>query len=132
MANPLVLFMSRQIDRARAKMWIDRAPDDYVVRFAKATRSDIQNRWLWPRLQDIQKQVPGMETYSLDDIKCRFMNALGIEMRFLPNLEGEGMFPVGMRSSQLTKMQFSGLQELILEYGARHGVTWSNETRQAA
>jgi hypothetical protein len=46
-------------------------------------------------------------------------------MRFLPALEGEGMFPVGLRSSTLTVSQFSGLIELLYAYGAKHGVRWS-------
>jgi hypothetical protein len=61
-----------------------------------------------------------------DDIKLRFLNALGTELRFLPTLEGEGMFPVGLRSSTLTKDQFSGLIELLYAYGAKHGVRWTD------
>jgi hypothetical protein len=66
-----------------------------------------------------------MGRYSPDDVKERFMNALGQEARFLPELDGGGMFPVGRRSSQLTVKQFSALTELIYVYGAREGVQWS-------
>jgi NinB protein len=41
------------------------------------------------------------------------MNALGQEARFLPELDGGGMFPVGRRSSKLTVKQFAALIELI-------------------
>jgi hypothetical protein len=40
-------------------------------------------------------------------------------------LEGEGMFPIGLRSSTLTVAQFAGLIELIFAFGAKHGVRWS-------
>lgn len=116
--------------RAYACQSVNEAPDGYVCKIAAETRRDAQNRRLWPMLADIQKQVPGMETYSLDDIKLRFLNALGTEMRFLPTLEGEGAFPVGLRSSTLTVAQFSGLVELLFEYGAKHGVRWSDPTQQ--
>lgn len=107
--------------------------DGDVMRLGAETRSDEQNRKLWPMLTDIQRQVPGMETYAANDIKLRFLNALGVEMRFLPALEDEGMFPVGLRSSTLTKAQFSGLIELIYAYGAKHGVEWSEpQQRQEA
>jgi hypothetical protein len=112
--------------RDYAKRLIDDAPADHVMKLAKETRRDVQNRKLWPMLQDIQQQVPGMETFALDDIKLRFLNALGTEMRFLPMLEGEGMFPVGLRSSTLTVAQFSGLVELLYKYGAEHEVSWSD------
>lgn len=125
-----VLLMSRQDDQMKARRWLQNPPADCVVRFGKATRSDKQNRWLWPHLQDLQRQVPEMAAYSLDDIKLRFLNALGVEMRFLPVLEGEGAFPVGLKSSTLTKMQFAGLQELILKFGAERQVKWSEPLRE--
>lgn len=119
--------------RAYAHKLIDEAPADHVMKLAKETRRDAQNRKLWPMLKDIQQQVPGMETFSTEDIKLRFLNLLGTEMRFLPALEGEGMFPVGLRSSTLTVAQFSGLVELLYKYGAEKGVVWSDpKERQAA
>jgi hypothetical protein len=111
--------------RAYAKRAIDQAPAGYVMRLGAETRRDAQNRKLWPMLGDLKRQVPAMAGSTLDDLKLRFLNALGAEMRFLPALEGEGMFPVGLRSSTLTVQQFSGLVELIYAYGAKHGVRWS-------
>lgn len=119
-------------DRATAHRWIDKAPVGWILRLGAPTRSDEQNRKLWPMLEDIRQQVPGMDGFSRDDIKLRFLNALGVEMRFLPELEGQGLFPVGLRSSTLTKDQFSGLLELIYEYGARNGVRWTEPERKAA
>lgn len=122
-----------QSQRDFAKQQVDAAPAGYVVKIAAETRRDAQNRKLWPMLSDIQRQVPEMAAYSADDIKLRFLNALGVEMRFLPALEGAGSFPIGMRSSTLTVEQFSGLIELLYAYGAKHGVRWSDpETRQEA
>jgi hypothetical protein len=121
-----------ETQKAYAHRLIDEAPADFVMKLAKETRRDIQNRKLWPMLADLQRQVPAMATYSADDIKLRFLNALGTEMRFLPTLEGEGMFPIGMRSSTLTVAQFSGLVELIFEFGAKHNVRWSEPKQEAA
>ena len=128
MAKTIRLVGPRQ--REYAKQQIDAAFDGYVMKLGAETRRDAQNRKLWPMLQDLQRQVPGFETYSLDDLKLRFLNALGVEMRFLPALEGEGMFPVGLKSSTLTVAQFSGLIELLYAYGARHGVRWSEPTQE--
>lgn len=118
--------------RAYAHQAIEQAPIGYVVKIAAETRRDAQNRKLWPMLADIQKQVPGFETYSTEEIKLRFLNALGTEMRFLPTLEGEGMFPIGMRSSLLTVGQFAALLELLYEFGARKDVRWSEPDRMDA
>jgi hypothetical protein len=118
------LFLSSKAARQRAHVLIDSAPEGWVVKIAEPTRSDEQNRKLWPTIQEIQRQVPEMAPYSAEDIKLRFLNALGTEMRFLPVLEGQGSFPVGYRSSTLTVEQFSLLIELLHKYGAEHGVTF--------
>lgn len=76
-------------------------------------------------LKDIRDQVPIAHDLTTEDIKLQFLNLLGVELRFLPALEGSGVFPVGLRSSTLTKQQFAGLIELIYAYGAKHGVRWS-------
>jgi len=122
-AQTIRLVGSQQ--RAFAKQQVDAAPQGYVVKIAAETRRDAQNRKLWPMLADLQRQVPEMAAYSTEDIKLRFLNALGVEMRFLPTLEGQGAFPVGLRSSMLTVQQFAGLIELIYQFGARHNVRWS-------
>lgn len=115
--------------KAYAKSLIDEAPEGYVMKLGKETRRDAQNRKLWALLADIQRQVPEMNGFSREDIKLRFLDALGSELRFLPKLEGQGMFPVGHRSSELTVEQFSGLIELIHAYGANHNVRWSRRER---
>ena len=111
--------------RAHAHELIEKAPNGSVMKLGAETRRDAQNRKLWPMLADIQQQVPGWEGFSAEDAKLRFLNALGTEMRFLPELEGQGIFPVGLKSSTLTVEQFSGLIELLLIFGAKHGVIWS-------
>ena len=111
--------------RAYAHRVIDEAPIGHVMKIGAETRRDAQNRRLWPMVEDIRQQVPGFDVYSKEDIKLRFMNALGTEMRFLPTLENEGIFPVGMSSSTLTVAQFSALIELIMMFGAKNAVIWS-------
>ena len=53
-------------------------------------------------------------------------------LRTVPTLEGEGMFPVGLRSSTLTVAQFSALVELLYKFGAEHGVLWTDPEARAA
>jgi hypothetical protein len=132
MGNPIAVRLIGDTQRAYAKRLIDGADHGYVMRLGAETRRDVQNRKLWPMLKDIQQQVPGFDAFTTEDIKHRFMNALGTEMRFLPELEGQGMFPVGMRSSTLTVAQFSGLVELIYAFGAKHNVRWSDPQQDAA
>ena len=114
--------------RGYAQRLILGAPDGYVMTLAEETRTQEQNRLMWPLIADIQNQVEETKVYAADDMKLRFLNALGKEMRFLPELEGGGMFPVGQRSSTLTKKQFAALIEIIYAWGARHDVQWSRKS----
>jgi hypothetical protein len=111
--------------REYAKSMINVAPKGYVVKIHEPTRTDAQNRKLWPMIDDLRRQVPELATFSAEDMKLRFLHALGVELRFLPALEGAGAFPVGARSSTLTKTQFAALIELIYALGGKYGVQWS-------
>ncbi|MDB5584342.1 MAG: hypothetical protein JWR80_9518 [Bradyrhizobium sp.] len=111
--------------RAYAKRLIDEAEAGYIVQIGAPTRTLDQNAKMHPMIEDIKRQVPAMATFTVEQIKLRFLDALGTELTFLPKLEGEGLFPVGLRSSTLTKGQFSGLIELLYQFGAKYGVRWS-------
>lgn len=126
------VYLNTPMRRAFAKRLVDEAGDDEVARIGKETRSEEQNRKMWPMLKDIRDQVEGMGEFTTDDIKLRFLNLLGVELRFLPTLEGQGMFPVGLRSSTLTREQFGGLIELLYAYGAKHGVRWTDPAERKA
>jgi len=112
--------------RIHALRLVNEAEDDWIIEIKPPTRTLDQNAKLHPMLEDIRRQVEGMDAFTRDDIKLRFLNALGTEMRYLPELDGAGMFPVGLRSSTLTKAQFSLLIEMLYKYGAEHDVRWSD------
>jgi len=103
MGQQTTIRLGSKYARSRAADAVMEAPDGYVCVLREA-------------LPDTLGQ------FSPEDCKLRFMNALGSEMRFLPELDGAGMFPVGYRSSTLTTEQFSALLEIIAAYAARYGV----------
>jgi NinB protein len=113
--------------RAHALKLLQEAPDGYVMKLGQETRTERQNRHLHALLGDIRAQLPDMQTFTIEQIKLQFMDAFGWEVTHLPKLEGAGFFPVGQKTSMLTVAQFCGLQDLILEYGARHGVIFRDE-----
>lgn len=113
-----------------AKRLIDAAPADAVVNVKEATRSLDQNSKLWAMLSDVSRAKPEGRMHTPELWKALFMKACGHEVQFLNGLDGEP-FPVGFRSSRLTKAQMSDLIETIYEYGARHGVRWT-EPQEAA
>lgn len=117
--------------RNRARALIRRAPDDYVVTIAEPTRTLDQNAMLWPLLNDISRAEPLGRKHTPDDWKAILMNACGWECQFQQGLDGRP-FPLGFRSSQMTKAQFSALLEYTIAFGAEHGVHWTGPVQRAA
>lgn len=105
---------------------IAEAPQGYVVRIDEPKRSDEQNRALWPRLKDISEQVEWHGNKLADhEWKDLFTAALK-QQKVVPGIEG-GLVFIGGRTSTMKVREFSDLLEIINEFGARHGVIWSEE-----
>ena len=114
--------------RAYAAKLIADAPDGYVMKLAKETRSDRQNNALHGWIDILRKALPDtFGQFTVEDCKLRLMNSLRTEMRFLPALDGQGLFPVGQRTSIMTVEQFSALQTIVIEYAARNGINLGDE-----
>ncbi len=112
-------------NRSKAVQGVQRAPDGYVLELREPRRSDAQNAALHGLVAQIQKQRPIHNGIRMDVAlwKATFLHALGEEVRFTPTLEGDGVFPLGLRTSQLRKDRFAELIEFILAWSAREGLT---------
>ena len=96
------------------------------------TRTDEQNRKLWPMLQDVANQVEWFgQKLSKEDWKLIFLSALNREIRIVPNLDNNGFVNLSTSSSKLSKGQFSDLIELIYKLGAERGVVWTDPKESA-
>jgi hypothetical protein len=111
--------------REYAHRLVDAAPDYAVVTVKAGDRTLDQNSLMWRLLTDISLARPEGRKWVPDVWKAAFMHSLGHQVQFAEGLDGSGPFPLGFRTSKLTKPQMSDLIEVIYEYGARHGVEWS-------
>lgn len=109
-------------DRKNAYRVIDGAPNGSVVTVKPPRRTLDQNSRMWALLSEISLAKPEGRSMTPDVWKAVFMHALDHAQRFEMALDGQGMVPVGFRTSKLSKAQMGDLMELIEEYGARHGV----------
>lgn len=127
---PALLVLAGRTEREKAHRWIDAAPVNARVTFAKPKRSLAQNDRLWAHLTDIaaQRKWHG-QTLSTDDWKLLFMSALKQEMRLVPNLDGNGFVQLGRSSSALDREEMAGLITIIEAWAAREGVTLGDEIR---
>ena len=108
--------------RAQAKRLIDAAPQGAVVNIRPATRSNEQNALLWSLLSEVSRAKPDGRTHTPDVWKSLFMSACGHAVQFETGLDG-APFPLGFRSSRLTKEQMSELIEFILQYCAEREIS---------
>lgn len=122
MTNP-TLILPR--NAALAHHWVDAAPQGTVVTFRKPGRTIPQNARMWSMLAEVSQQAEhNGRKFSPEDWKCLFLHAFGHEARFMVGLSGEP-FPVGFRSSKLSKDQMGELMEFIAAWGAENGVRFT-------
>lgn len=121
---PGTVILAGPSQRAYAHELIDRADDGSVVSFRPPRRSTEQNAMLWALLTDVSDAQPEGRQWPPETWKCAFMHALGHQVRFVDGLDGSGPFPIGFRSSRLTKAQMGDLITAIIKYGDEQGVRW--------
>ena len=119
----LVLHDDRS--RERAIGWIRKAPKETRVTFQGPRRTLPQNDRMWAMLTDISTQAEHHgRKYAPQDWKVIFLSALGRETRFVPNLDGTGLIPIGQSSSDLSIAEMCDLTELMFSWGAEHGIVF--------
>jgi hypothetical protein len=128
MAQTVILRSPSQ--RSFAKMLVDRAPIDAVVVIREANRTLDQNAALWAALSDISRAKPEGRMHTPEVWKELMMHACGHACQFELGLNGQP-FPVGFRSSKLTKAQMSDLLDFVHAWGAEHGVIFSDQRAAA-
>lgn len=116
--------------RQLAHQWVERALDlwqpglPWLLEVREPKRSDAQNAALWSLLGQIVKARPFHNGVQMEaeTYKALFMHALGREVRFIPTLDGTSMLPLGLRSSKLTKREFSDLITLVIAWADQNDI----------
>jgi len=127
MSRALVTLGTKE-SRQKVAKWAYDAPWGTRVEFKEAKRSSDQNSKMWACLTDIAQQVQwhGIKL-TPDSWKLVFMDALHRELRLVPNIEGTGFVNLNTSSSDLSKSEMSDLIELIVAFGANHGVQFTDQ-----
>lgn len=125
------VILAGDSQRELAKRLIDRAPPGAVVAIREAKRTLDQNARFWAMLSDISRAKPEGRMHTPEVWKSLAMHACGHAVRFEQGLDGDP-FPVGFRSSRLTKRQMGDLIDFLGSYGGEHGVIWSEPMERKA
>ena len=115
-------------NRELIKRWVERAHDGYRIEISQPKRTEAQNRLLWPLLTSLSLDLKwhGL-TLSPEDWKDLLTASFRKEARVVPNLEGNGFVALGMRTSTMSKAEFSDFIEFINAFASREGVTLRQE-----
>jgi hypothetical protein len=120
-------------DRERAAKWAHQAPPGTRIEFKASKRTLPQNARMWAMLTDISTQLVWHgQRLTPDDWKLMFLDGLKRELRFVPNLDGNGFVNLGRSSSDLSKAEMSDLIELMFAFGAKHDVKFSDPFAEPA
>ncbi|MEH6743865.1 recombination protein NinB [Hyphomonas sp.] len=116
--------VTSEAQRQTALHDIRRAPLGFTLTAKRNKRSIPQNARMWAMLTIVAREVKwhGL-TLSPEDWKLMFLEALGHEMRMVPNINGNGLVNLGRSSSALSKEQMTALMDLIDAFAAERGVT---------
>jgi len=101
-----------------------------VITLGREGRSTDQNSKLWPMLTDISKQVDWFGMHDPETWKDLITGTFR-KGKVIPNLDSDGFVITGMRTSKMSKAEFSELIEYIYAYGAEKNVSWSEPSLQA-
>lgn len=129
--NGQTVILAGESQRQLAKRLIDRAPPQAVINIRESKRTLDQNAKLWAMLSDISRAKPDGWRHTPEVWKALFMHACGHAVQFETGLSGDP-FPIGFRSSRLTKREMVDLIDFIGAYGSEHGVLWSDPAEARA
>lgn len=114
-------ILAHQEARRRATQAIADAPDGHVVTIKSPPRSLEQNAKLWAALGELSAQVDwhGQKLTASEWKDC--LTASLKRQKVVPGIDG-GFVVLGSSTSKMTKAEFSELLELVMAFGAQHGV----------
>lgn len=118
MANFTIL----RTNRGFAHRMVDAAPAGSVLEIKPPRRTIPQNARLHAMITRVAAAKPEGRVYPVEVWKPLFLAMCGHKVRFEPALDGNGVVPIGFRTSKLSKAECSELIECIYAYSAQHGI----------
>lgn len=125
------MILRDDFSKERFILVVRHAPPDSIGIVSEPKRTLSQNDKMHAMLADIALAQPLGRRHTPDDWKAIAMNACSWECAFLEGLDGRP-FPVGFRSSKLSKSQMSTLIDWLQAFGDENGVSWSDESKEEA
>ena len=113
--------------RERAIAALKALPLGMAVVMQDTTRTLAQNAALWPALRDISEQVSWCGKLRTKEQWKDIFTGSYFKGEYVPNIDGTGVIALGVKTSLLSKKEFSELLEYIYAFGANHQVEFRRD-----
>ena len=120
MAEGFTLILRKY--REPAMNAIAAAPEGSVVTIKPPRRTLDQNAKLHAMITEIARAKPQGRNYPVEIWKPLFLAMAGHKVRFEPALDGNGVVPIGFRTSRLSKAECAELIECVAAFAAENGI----------
>lgn len=128
-----LLILANDAVRERAIRYVRNSPIGTRLWFMQEKRSTIQSDKMWAMIGDIAAtQLHHGRKYDSETWKCLFMNAMGREVKFIPTLDGQSVFPMQYKSSELSKQEMMDLITFIQAWADQNQVQLNEPLARAA
>jgi hypothetical protein len=138
MSDQHFICLDTDIERARAKRWIDAAPEGWIMSLQEGTRTADQNAKFHAMITDIAKNRGWMwagKKRTVTDWKRilvnQFENDAGIDTEIVPSLDGQRVVVLGSQTRAFGKKKASDFVEYLYALGAEYRVIWSEPAMRA-
>jgi hypothetical protein len=138
MKDDHIICLDTDIARAKAKRWIDAAPDGWCVTFTEETRSLIQNAKIHAMITDIAKHFGWMYAGQKRKLLCwkrvmvnQFYQEINVSSELVPSWDGQRVVIVNDTTSDMGKKRMAQFVEYLYALGAELKVRWSEPALKA-
>lgn len=119
-----LFILAHDVARQRAIEAVRAAPAGFRVQIAEPKRSNDQNALMWALLTELSRQVDWHgQRLSKEEWKDVLTASLK-RQKVVPGIDG-GFVVLGSSTSRMTKAEMTELIELVLAFGAQHGVEFA-------
>ena len=119
-----LFILAHDVARQRAIEAVRAAPAGFRVQIAEPKRSNDQNALMWALLTELSRQVDWHgQRLSKEEWKDVLTASLK-RQKVVPGIDG-GFVVLGSSTSRMTKAEMTELIELVMAFGAQHGVEFS-------
>lgn len=138
MSERHTLCLDTDLDRAKAKRWIEQAPKGWYVTFEEETRSLSQNAKTHAMITDIARHFNWLYAGSKRSLLCwkrvlvnQFYQEINVSSELVPSWDGQRVVIVNDTTSDMGKKRMGQFVEFLYALGAELKVRWSEPALKA-